>query len=123
MSPFHLASYVGVLAGFSVIASAWRTLHSAQRSGALASTGLYAWARHPQYLGLMLIMVGFLLQWPTIPTLVMFPIFVLVYWRLASREERAVREQFEAAWDEYAARVPRFVPRRPSARPVAAGSG
>ncbi|MGV9937274.1 methyltransferase family protein [Streptomyces olivaceoviridis] len=64
--PFHLASYVATGAGFWLIAAAWRVLHSAVQHDTLAATGPYAHVRHPQYDGLFLIMIGFLLQWPTI---------------------------------------------------------
>jgi protein-S-isoprenylcysteine O-methyltransferase Ste14 len=110
MSPFHLASYVLIGAGFWVIAKAWKVLWDAQRSDRLAVTGPYARLRHPQYVGFLLIMVGFLLQWPTLATLAMFPVLVLVYRRLAIGEEREVRQRFGAAWDAYAARTPRFLP-------------
>ncbi len=56
-------------------------------------------------------MFGFLLQWPTIPTLVMFPILVWVYVRLAKTEERQVRVEFGEAYDNYARAVPAFFPR------------
>lgn len=68
--------------------------------------------RHPQYDGFLLVMIGFLLQWPTIPTLVMFPILVVVYARLARSEEREVAARFGEQWTTYAARTPRFIPRR-----------
>jgi protein-S-isoprenylcysteine O-methyltransferase Ste14 len=112
VSPFHLASYVFIIGGFSVIAAAWGSLYRAQASDRLAVDGLYARMRHPQYLGFMAIMVGFLLQWPTVPTLVMFPVLVYVYRRLAISEERETRERFRAQWDAYAAVTPRFLPRR-----------
>jgi hypothetical protein len=51
-----------------------------------------------------------LLQWPTFITLIMFPIMAAVYVRLAHREEVEVRAEFGPAWDEYAARTPRFIP-------------
>ena len=110
-SPFHLASYVVIGGGFWVIAKAWRVLFEAARSGILATTGPYARVRHPQYAGFLAIMVGFLLQWPTLPTLVMFPVLVVIYRRLATAEERTVRATFGTVWDAYAARTPRFVPR------------
>lgn len=55
----------------------------AAREGRLANTGLYAKVRHPQD-------VGFLLQWPTIPTLLMFPILIVIYRRLSIQEEKTV---------------------------------
>src|SRR3546814_12421160 len=64
-------------------------------------------------------MVGFLLQWPTLPTLVMFPFLVIVYRRLASSEERSVRREFADVWDDYAAATPRFIPRPPATQPPA----
>ena len=111
VSPFHLASYAFIGGGFWLIAVAWRVLWEAQRAGRLAVDGPYARLRHPQYAGFLLIMVGFLLQWPTLATLAMFPVLVLVYRRLAIGEEREVSRQFGAAWDAYAAHTPRFLPR------------
>ena len=111
VSPFHLASYVFIIGGFWLISAGWRALFAAQREGALATTGPYAHIRHPQYLGFVLIMVGFLLQWPTFATLAMFPVLLVVYHRLAAREERDVRTEFGAAYDAYALLTPRFLPR------------
>ena len=111
LSPFHLASYLAIGGGFWLIAVAWRHLHDAARAGRLATTGPYAWVRHPQYDGLLLVMIGFLLQWPTIPTMIMFPILVAVYVRLARSEEREVATQFGEQWATYAARTPAFLPR------------
>ena len=121
VSPFHLASYAIIIGGFWLIASGWRVLFAAQKNGQLATAGPYARVRHPQYLGFLLIMVGFLLQWPTFATLVMFPILVYVYRRLAIREEREVAATFGPAWDSYAAETPRFLPRRRGSA-VAAGA-
>ena len=112
LSPFHIASYLVIIGGFWLIAAGWSLLYSSAKQGALATTGVYARVRHPQYAGFMLIMLGFLLQWPTLPTLIMFPVLAYVYRRLAISEEREVRERFGAAWDAYAAGTPRFVPRR-----------
>ncbi len=118
LSPFHLASYVLIGGGFWLIARAWRVLFAAQHQGHLAVSGPYGWVRHPQYAGFLLVMVGFLAQWPTIPTLVMFPVLVFAYRRLAMAEEREVRAAFEPQWDAYAARTPRFIPRPARLRAV-----
>ncbi|EGX61032.1 hypothetical protein SZN_04236 [Streptomyces zinciresistens K42] len=65
-------------------------------------------------------MTGFLLMWPTLPTLVMFPVLVWVYRRLALREEAEVAACFGTAWERYAARTPRFLPSRRRRKTVGA---
>jgi protein-S-isoprenylcysteine O-methyltransferase Ste14 len=101
---------VAIGGGFWLIAAAWRSLHEAARADRLATSGLYAHVRHPQYDGFLLVMIGFLLQWPTIPTLVMFPILAVVYTRLARSEEHEVAARFGTEWDDYGARTPAFLP-------------
>jgi protein-S-isoprenylcysteine O-methyltransferase Ste14 len=86
-------------------------LYRAQQKKNLATTGPYAYVRHPQYVGFILIMIGFLLQWPTILTLAMFPILVVMYVLLGRREEREAIAHFGEAYIEYRKRVPGFVPR------------
>jgi protein-S-isoprenylcysteine O-methyltransferase Ste14 len=109
--PFHLLSFAFIGGGFWLLASAWKVLFAAQHSHTLAVTGPYATIRHPQYAGFVLIMLGFLVQWPTILTLAMFPVLVFMYVRLARREEREVAAEFGEAYARYAARVPAFFPR------------
>jgi len=109
--PFHLLSFVFIGGGFMLIASGWKVLYEAQKKGVLATTGVYAWVRHPQYVGFVLVMFGFLLQWPTLLTAAMFPVLVVMYWRLALREEQEVLAQFGDAYARYIRNVPGYFPR------------
>jgi protein-S-isoprenylcysteine O-methyltransferase Ste14 len=115
LNPLHLLSSVVIAAGFIILSAAWDVLFKAQREHQLATTGLYAYLRHPQYVGFILIMLGFLLQWPTLLTLVMFPILVVMYVRLARGEEREALVEFGEAYAHYAAHTPAFFPRWRSA--------
>jgi protein-S-isoprenylcysteine O-methyltransferase Ste14 len=112
-SGMHLMSELLIAAGFIVIAAAWKVLYQAQRSHQLATTGPYAHLRHPQYVGFVLIMVGFLIQWPTLITLIMFPILVTMYIRLARREEKETLTAFGENYTLYAAKTPAFFPHLP----------
>ena len=108
---FHLLNSVFIVVGFFWLGSAWDVLYKAQRLHKLAAEGPYASVRHPQYVAFVLIMFGFLLQWPTIPTLVMFPTLVTTYVRLARREEREALAEFGDTYSQYMLATPAFFPR------------
>ena len=111
LNPLHLVSDMLIAGGLVLLAAAWSILLRAQQTGTLATTGPYRFVRHPQYIGFIAIMLGFLVQWPTILTLLMFPVLIMMYLRLARREEREVRTAFGEQYASYAATVPAFFPR------------
>ncbi len=108
---FQIASTVLILGGFLLLVSAWSVLHKAQQLRQLARTGVYAHIRHPEYVAFVLVMSGFLLRWPTLITLAMFPILVFMYVRLARREEQEALAEFGDAYQRYLDATPAFVPR------------
>ena len=79
--------------------------------GQLVTTGIYRFIRHPQYTGFLMITLGMLFEWATLPMLIMYPILVWLYARLAKREEADMRVEFGPAYDEYRARTGMFLPR------------
>jgi protein-S-isoprenylcysteine O-methyltransferase Ste14 len=110
LHPIHLFSNLLIILGFVLLSSAWKVLYQAQSEGKLATTGLYAKVRHPQYIGFIAIMLGFLFMWPTLLTLIMFPILLYMYYRLAKTEERHVLDAFGESYRTYMRNVPAFIP-------------
>jgi len=108
---FHMLSFIFIFAGFALLASAWPILYRAQQQKTIASTGPYAHVRHPQYLAFIAVMFGFLLQWPTLITLLMFPVLVTAYGHLARSEERESLQRFGEAYQQYMETTPAFWPR------------
>ncbi|MFQ6124893.1 MAG: methyltransferase family protein [Candidatus Heimdallarchaeota archaeon] len=109
-----------IMIGFGLMARGWRLIH--QTKGKLVTTGVYAYVRHPQYLGLLLITSGFLVQWPTLITLAMWPFLALMYYRLAQQEEHALDSVFESKYREYKQNTPGFFPHLTRFNPRSASS-
>lgn len=110
LSPVHVLSYIFIGLGISLLSNAWNTLYKAQKLHKLATNGIYTYIRHPQYTGFISIILGFLLQWPTLITLIMAPILIVRYISLAREEEKEMIKEFGSAYIVYMHKTPRFLP-------------
>jgi len=104
----HLLTDIMVGIGILLIIVGWKEIH--QSGGKVFSKGLYSYVRHPQYLGILLITLGLLIQWVTIPALIMWPILAFAYYRLAKQEESEMEQRFGEEYAAYKRRVPMFIP-------------
>lgn len=102
-----VVSFGLIALGVSLLAVGWATVYGGR--GSLVTHGIYRYLRHPQYLGLILIVLAFNIQWPTLLTLPMAPILVVMYVRLARREDEELARVFGEAFLVYSARTPRFI--------------
>ena len=106
-----IIGYALVFLGIGLFAQGWRELHKARQQNRLATDGLYGLVRHPQYTGLFIGLCGEgVVHWPTIFSVILFPIIVLVYTLLAYREEQNMLEQFGEQYRAYQRHVPMFFP-------------
>lgn len=106
LSPLHFLSIFLIGSGAILVIGGWSKIYNAK--GSLVIDGIYSYIRHPQYLGIFLITSGFLLQWITIPTAIMWPILIVAYYRLAKKEEAEMEKTFEDIYIKYKQRVPMF---------------
>ncbi len=110
-SILHIVSYILIICGLLLLSKAWKVLFKSQKEQTLAVTGAYHYIRHPQYVAFTLIIIGFLVQWPTLITLLMAPILILRYVRLARTEEKEVEKIYGEAYRKYAKTTPAFFPK------------
>ncbi|TCP42968.1 methyltransferase family protein [Rhodovulum marinum] len=107
------------LVGAGLAVSGWAALHFVlertsliprERPDKLVTTGLYRFSRNPIYLADAAILLGLILIWDALPSLVLLPVFIkVIEWRFIRREEALIRAHFGAAFDAYCARVRRWL--------------
>ena len=104
----HLLSNLMIFGGAMIIASGWSAVHKGQ--GETVTIGPYKYVRHPQYVGFIAIIIGFLIQWPTVITIIMAPILVIRYIRLAAKEEQFMLKKFPEEYSAYMRKIPAWIP-------------
>jgi protein-S-isoprenylcysteine O-methyltransferase Ste14 len=100
-------SNIIILSGILLIILGWKQIHNAK--GQLVTTGIYRHVRHPQYLGFLLITLGMNVLWTTITTLLLWPIMVILYYRLAKIEDEEMEKRFGEEFRKYKRTVPMFL--------------
>lgn len=106
----HIISNGLIIGGIILLGKAWKILYTAQKKHRLATTGAYKFIRHPQYSAFILIIIGFLLQWPTIITLLMAPLLIIRYILLAQSEDKRMMIEHPKTFQLYCLRTPGFFP-------------
>lgn len=104
----HILSNILIFAGAILIANSWKVIHEAKDR--LVTTGPYSYVRHPQYIGFVAVIVGFLIQWPTLVTLAMAPVLIIRYLLLAKKEEQSMLKQYPKEYGAYMQKVPAWIP-------------
>lgn len=110
--------YIGIaamLVGAALVISGWKQIHKEYWSkeagqGKLVQTGIYRYIRHPQYIGFFLITLGMMLEWATIPLIILYVLLLALYYRLARREEDDMEKEFGQEYVEYKRKTKMFVP-------------
>ncbi len=107
-----LLGYAIAFIGIGLFIQGWRQVYRARKEDRLVTDGLYAYVRHPQYTGLFIALFGEgVVHWPTLFSIGLFPVIVLIYVWLAYREEQQVIARFGEAYRTYQRQVPMFIPR------------
>ena len=96
-----------IILGAALILIGWVTLYQNVKKAKIVTCGIYSYSRHPQYLGFILIIIGWLIGWPTILTLILSPILVYMYLKVANTEEEEMKNI--GGYAKYKKKVPFFV--------------
>jgi protein-S-isoprenylcysteine O-methyltransferase Ste14 len=111
MDLWTLIGAVITVVGMVIVAVGWVTIYRATERDDLVTGGIYRYSRHPQYVGITMIALGWFVGWPTFLTTVIFPVLIYFYYRAAQREEREVMEQLDdpSAYERYRRSTPMFL--------------
>ena len=104
-----LLSNILIITGIWMISAGWELVYKSE--GKLVTTGIYKYMRHPQYTGIFVITLGFMIQWPTLTTLMLWPFVIWMYYRLARKEEQQALKKFPEKYRDYMRQTPMFFPK------------
>ena len=110
----YICIVLNVIGGIIIILG-WKQIYQdywrhKEGQGKLVTDGIYKYIRHPQYTGFLLMTLCMLFEWATLPLLIMYPILVVLYLRLAKKEEADMLAEFGDAYRQYMKVTNRFLP-------------
>lgn len=76
----------------------------------LVTDGVYKHVRHPQYLGILLATLSLIIYRFSPISVMLWPILVIIYYRLARKEEKEIEGKFGEKYREYRRNVSMFMP-------------
>ena len=103
-----IISTIFIAVGVWLVTEGWSRIYYSK--GKIINSGIYSKMRHPQYSGILLISFGFLIQWPTLITLLLFPFLIVMYYKLAKKEEKDIEKKYKKEYLDYKKKVPIFIP-------------
>jgi len=80
------------------------------KEGKVINTGVYAWVRHPMYLGSLLILLGFTVATLSILSLIVWAVFFVFINRMATYEEKDLTRLLGQRYVDYQKKVHKWIP-------------
>ncbi|HWQ45189.1 MAG TPA: isoprenylcysteine carboxylmethyltransferase family protein [Methanosarcina barkeri] len=110
--------YIGILislTGVAMVISGWNRIHKdywskEEGQGKLVTSGIYKYIRHPQYTGFFMITMGMMLEWATLPLIILYSLLLVLYYKLAKKEEIDIEKEFGNEYIEYEKKTKMFIP-------------
>jgi len=110
--------YIGLLVsliGVVLVISGWNRIHKdywskEEGQGKLVTGGIYKYIRHPQYTGFFMITLGMMLEWATLPLIILYALLLVLYCQLAKKEEKDIEKEFGREYLEYKEKTKMFIP-------------
>lgn len=108
---FFVGTILFLCLSFYLVAKSHKTvLEQAQNSATLVDSGVYAWVRHPMYLGTLLFCLAFLFVGVSLLSIVIWIAFFIFYDRMATYEEKSLVEILGEEYVAYQKRVSKWLP-------------
>jgi protein-S-isoprenylcysteine O-methyltransferase Ste14 len=90
--------------GSVIVVTGWVTLYRNVKKEGLVTKGIYSISRHPQYLGFLMVILGWVIGWTTVLTVIFGTVLIIMYIRVSLKEEREMSKDHD--YLAYKKRVP-----------------